>query len=219
MASTNKTANLHLNQWVATDPVLREDFNADNAAVDTAFGNILFRKIREIRLAQNAMAFEIDLSDIDLDDYAELQLRITLDTAEDNNADEDTCIYFNSTAEDDDTVLRVLPRQEDYWDDETLFIHGGMPNSTTCPPGFWELRMQVAPSNASGKRLLAGSYLNAYTASIYVGSYTVECNLYAGHFYLGCSALDKIIVQKQYNTANSKPFKAGSVITICGVKR
>ena len=36
MASTNKTANYGLNQWVKTDPVLMEDFNADNAAIDAA---------------------------------------------------------------------------------------------------------------------------------------------------------------------------------------
>ena len=36
MASTNKTANLHLNQWEASDPVIRQDFNADNAALDAA---------------------------------------------------------------------------------------------------------------------------------------------------------------------------------------
>ncbi|MGN1001840.1 MAG: hypothetical protein ACI4PC_03640 [Oscillospiraceae bacterium] len=36
MASTNKTANYGLNQWVKTDPVLMEDFNADNGAIDAA---------------------------------------------------------------------------------------------------------------------------------------------------------------------------------------
>jgi len=36
MASTNKTANLELNQWVATDPVLMADFNADNSKIDAA---------------------------------------------------------------------------------------------------------------------------------------------------------------------------------------
>lgn len=36
MSSTNKTANLQLNQWVGTDPVLMADFNADNAKIDAA---------------------------------------------------------------------------------------------------------------------------------------------------------------------------------------
>lgn len=36
MASSAKTENLSLNQWEATDPVLREDFNADNCIIDMA---------------------------------------------------------------------------------------------------------------------------------------------------------------------------------------
>ncbi len=36
MSATNVTGNYGLNQWVATDPVSRQDFNADNLAVDTA---------------------------------------------------------------------------------------------------------------------------------------------------------------------------------------
>lgn len=33
---TNFTENYHLSQWEATDPVLREDFNADNLKIDEA---------------------------------------------------------------------------------------------------------------------------------------------------------------------------------------
>jgi len=36
MASTNHTTNYNLPQWVATDPVLRTDFNAAFSAIDTA---------------------------------------------------------------------------------------------------------------------------------------------------------------------------------------
>lgn len=34
--ATNHTSNYQLNQWAATDQVLRTDFNADNAKVDSA---------------------------------------------------------------------------------------------------------------------------------------------------------------------------------------
>lgn len=34
--STNHTSNYALSQWEATDPVLRADFNADNAKIDAA---------------------------------------------------------------------------------------------------------------------------------------------------------------------------------------
>jgi hypothetical protein len=36
MSSTNKTQNIHLNQWLGTDKPKRADFNADNAAIDAA---------------------------------------------------------------------------------------------------------------------------------------------------------------------------------------
>ena len=36
MASTNKTDNYELNQWVKTDPVLMDNFNADNQKIDEA---------------------------------------------------------------------------------------------------------------------------------------------------------------------------------------
>jgi len=40
MSSTNKTSKIQLNQWVASDPVLREDFNSDNLKIDTAFQGV-----------------------------------------------------------------------------------------------------------------------------------------------------------------------------------
>ena len=36
MMATNHTTNYSLNQWQATDPVLRTDFNEDNSKIDTA---------------------------------------------------------------------------------------------------------------------------------------------------------------------------------------
>ncbi len=39
MSSTNKTTNLKLNDWVGTDVPQREDFNADNQRIDSAFGS------------------------------------------------------------------------------------------------------------------------------------------------------------------------------------
>ena len=38
--ASNQTANLKLNQWLATDAVLRSDFNADNQKIDTALSNV-----------------------------------------------------------------------------------------------------------------------------------------------------------------------------------
>ena len=38
--STNQTTNYELNQWLSTDQVLRTDFNADNAKLDTALADL-----------------------------------------------------------------------------------------------------------------------------------------------------------------------------------
>ena len=38
--ASNHTANFGLNQWAATDPVLREDFNADNASIEEALAEM-----------------------------------------------------------------------------------------------------------------------------------------------------------------------------------
>lgn len=44
MASTNKTKKAGLNLWVPDDPVLREDFNADNETLD----KILYKLLPDI---------------------------------------------------------------------------------------------------------------------------------------------------------------------------
>ncbi len=40
MPSTNKTANLELNQWIGTDKPKMADFNADNSLIDAAIGDL-----------------------------------------------------------------------------------------------------------------------------------------------------------------------------------
>lgn len=40
MASTNKTANIVLNQWLGSDSIKREDLNADNLKIDNKFGSV-----------------------------------------------------------------------------------------------------------------------------------------------------------------------------------
>ena len=44
--STNHTPNYDLSQWEATDPVLRADFNADNAKLDAALAELQANQLR-----------------------------------------------------------------------------------------------------------------------------------------------------------------------------
>jgi len=80
MSSTNKTANLGLNQWEDTDPVAREDFNADNAAIDTAVGRKTeFVKIRTASIsASGKTQVDLDVSDINFLDWQYVMIDVTI---------------------------------------------------------------------------------------------------------------------------------------------
>ena len=56
--STNHTTNYNLNQWLATDQVLRTEFNADNSKIDAALKN-LSNQDKALEEALNAQGVEI----------------------------------------------------------------------------------------------------------------------------------------------------------------
>ena len=76
MSSSNKTSHLALNQWQRTDPVVMDDFNADNAKVDAAIGGMKMPvvKLLEVVTSAAAAAVELDLSGIDLTQYRALEV-------------------------------------------------------------------------------------------------------------------------------------------------
>ena len=71
MASTNKTEKLNLNQWVETDPVLREDFNADNAILDAVIGNMPWVRLVDVVTTEEAAQLDLDISDIDVSQFTD----------------------------------------------------------------------------------------------------------------------------------------------------
>ena len=54
--STNHTRNYNLCQWEASDQVLREDFNADNAKIDAALGSHAAQIAQALTTAGNAFS-------------------------------------------------------------------------------------------------------------------------------------------------------------------
>ena len=54
--STNHTRNYDLCQWEASDKVLREDFNADNAKIDAALGSHATQIAQALTTAGNAFS-------------------------------------------------------------------------------------------------------------------------------------------------------------------
>lgn len=89
MSSTGKTTNLGLNQWELTDPFLMEDFNEDNAKIDEALGEVdskiaaaaeqsAFVSLMDVKLTAASRSIELDFSNIDLSQYASLEMRMYL---------------------------------------------------------------------------------------------------------------------------------------------
>ncbi|MEG1165194.1 MAG: hypothetical protein RSD68_02195, partial [Oscillospiraceae bacterium] len=81
MASTNKTANLGLNQWVESDPFLREDANADNSRIDAETKRLQaqldaapYVKLFDVTTTADARQVDLDVSGIDFSKYAMVQL-------------------------------------------------------------------------------------------------------------------------------------------------
>ena len=88
----NYTENYQLSQWVAGDRVLMEDFNENNKKMDTALTVIQQKlqqrisevvKIAEATINTPTNRIDIDLSQIDLRNYARLMIYLSLPS--DNN--------------------------------------------------------------------------------------------------------------------------------------
>ncbi len=73
-----KTTNYQLNQWDATDRVLREDFNSDNRKIDAAikavYGAIPYVKLLDVVTEVQAEQIDLDLSEIDCTKYWQFDL-------------------------------------------------------------------------------------------------------------------------------------------------
>lgn len=72
--SSNKTTHLKLNQWAASDPVLRTEFNSDNSRLDSAIGSRTFQRMAGGKLSTNMSSIHISLEDFDLRQFRELQI-------------------------------------------------------------------------------------------------------------------------------------------------
>jgi hypothetical protein len=74
--STNHTPYLGLCQWEPTDPVIREDFNADNQKIDAALSEVPLVKLKDITTEETAQQVDISMEDIDLTNYASLRVYV-----------------------------------------------------------------------------------------------------------------------------------------------
>jgi|GEM_PF-5538348 len=77
----DRTQNLGLNQWAATDYVRREDFNEDNAKIDAVMGSLHHFPLAEFTTTAAQSRLEIDVSSVDWSAYrsvcVELAFRVS----------------------------------------------------------------------------------------------------------------------------------------------
>ena len=105
----NYTQNYQLNQWDATDRVLRTDFNSDNQKIDAALKNAadavaaealsratedVYVKLLDLTLEEDTQKWDIDMSGIDLTKYQKLVLYPHLK----GNTDQWVYLHLNGTS-------------------------------------------------------------------------------------------------------------------------
>ena len=77
----NYTQNYQLNQWEASDRVLREDFNSDNRKIDAAIAACRARDpqlLKSLTISNDTSQIDIDVSDIDFDHWHTILLRLEI---------------------------------------------------------------------------------------------------------------------------------------------
>lgn len=168
MASTGKTPNLKLSQWVLSDPFLMEDMNADNAKIDTAVAALPYVKLMDITTGADAQQVDLDVSGIDLSRYTMVQIfsnAICRDTEGYANNRAALKIRINGFGGMFDVEGSSNNQYCDY------VAYADQSSYSTCP-------LQITISgfqqhSAAGK---AGSYYNTLAAHCAGGSYPYPCH-------------------------------------------
>ena len=208
MASTNKTPNLGLNQWVSTDMVKREDFNADNLALDSALAKVPLVQLSNYKLYSATTFISLDLSKFDLSRYRFLLI------AADGKVD-------GSGFTDSESVnLRINNDSEELYYTLTGNVPVGSAEPQT-PAGVFAPFMHSADIESGG----AGALVRIYPAgdAIIIASEGMGYRtvLEGGHTlcrYSGCSFKDiQQLVFSNFSYSTSK-LQSGFQITIWGVK-
>ena len=76
--ASGQTSNYGLNQWAAEDPVLRTDFNQDNAKLDAVLEGFPFIQLARVEAETPTQQLDLDLSNEDLTKYSGYWLYIQL---------------------------------------------------------------------------------------------------------------------------------------------
>ena len=203
MASTNKTANLGLNQWVLSDPLLMADMNADNQKIDTAFGMSVFSKLMDVTTTANAQQVDLNVSSIDFTKYSMIQVFATIKAAPEN-----TALNLFARINGGGAFMRSL-------DDASLngqnYVGIGYANQSTDPASSMKLEFFGFPDVLTAVYMM---HIHSSGVYYYNGYKVME------HFGVKDFAANQSLTAINFVTDNSNVYiKAGSKFKIYGVKK
>lgn len=204
MASTNHTPNLGLNQWEANDPVLREDFNADNAKIDAAAAMV---RLGSITVPTDTQTITVDLTPCDPSRFhtilVELLLRSSPDT---DNGDTVTC-DFNSG---ENLYRKIDLRATTYTTTELSSLE-----EANCVSGSWfsAHQLRLIPTETG----LLGTW--EYTARVKTGSMGTTQHMKWGGCKFFCSTVAGSNLTRIVLTSQTRSFAAGCRYTVYGLLR
>jgi hypothetical protein len=196
LSSSNKTPNLALNQWQRSDPVVMDDFNADNAKLDAALGGMAVDRLLTVVTSAAANQVDLDLSGLDLTKYAQLHLAAGIIT---DNGTGSYC-YCNMRANDIASGY--------------MYCRDGQTVSTSNIIG--QFATSSIGSICDAKLMTVVSYLHSITESNFTASGyaspTSPC--------MGCVALPTGKLTKLSIYVQTAPYKiqAGTRIVLYGLK-
>ncbi len=202
MASTYKTANLKLNQWVLTDPFLMEDMNENNRKIDAAVSACPYVKLMDITTASSAQQVDLNVSGIDISKYAMLQIFATLAVSTMGNA---TAIYarINNTG---GYPAETMYNYSNYFRD--FVAQFGAPSSD-----YIAARMEISGYTPIGSVVSGPLLIKSGSAGVASGNFVRD-----GFAYKQLSKLSDFASINFLTNSGSVNIAAGSRFVIYGVK-
>ena len=218
--ASNHTAHFGLNQWAATDPVLREDFNEDNQKIEEALSAPpLYGKIREVVTTEAATQVEFDLSDLDLDTYRVLEFDLTIPGGDTIITLENARLrlYFNDT----DTILQsCFNSRGNYSDsisDSVVSEDLATPYQVGMPPTQIHLTLYPAPAGtlADSNGRTAFRAMGGTSHATFFDDNSNVATFHEYGFRVYAPTLEKLVLKKK-TTVTKLPV--GTTLQIYGVR-
>jgi len=192
----NQTTNYHLSQYDPTDRIQMENFNADNLKLEQALAvlaeNSTFVKLKEITTTEDTAQIDIDLSDLDMTQFRELELDIRLGS-DGGNPDN----YANT--------IRL------YWNNETQYF------GNISYTGFQSGSVALLRARFYLGQTMAVIVDKAYQT---IGEFITSFNTSGGVTQVDLPGIQTLRLSGWYGgyTSYTNPLPAGTRVTLCGIK-